>query len=51
MKGIVIPILRYRYEQHAKEAEVQAIKGGLFYSVFVGATFTVGLGTFGVAFW
>ena len=41
----------YRYEQHAKEAEVKAIRGGLLYSVFIGATFTVSLSTFGVAFW
>ena len=50
-KVIGMPIHFYRYKQYAKEAELQAIKGGFFYSVITGAMFFVSLGTFGVAFW
>ena len=36
---------------HAKEAEVQAVRGGFLTSLFVGGMFFIGLGMFGVAFW
>ena len=41
----------HRYEKHAKEAEVEAIKGGFFYSVFQGTAIFFTLAAFGIAFW
>ena len=44
-------ILHYRFELHAKKAEIQATKGAFFTSAFSGTTFFLGLGMFGAAFW